>query len=249
MSQNPFWFEDPTILVDKNKALELWPASDMCFEAKMNAVSRLVILLSILGYVVTKNPRILFIGVATLLVLVGLYRMRKQKNVKSVLQLTESFTNNNKKSSLSGSALDSKTTIINPQTLEHYLKSEFKLGTDKNPFSNVLLTQIHDEPKRKAAPPSFNVDVDEDIVEKTKAYVQNMNPGIKNTNKQLFSSLTDNFQLDQSMRVFHSMPNTRVASDQGAFAQWLYGDMPSSHDSNAAGANQRVADAYRYTLY
>jgi hypothetical protein len=29
----------------------------------------------------------------------------------------------------------------------------------------------------------------------------------------------------------------------------LYGNMPSSKESNAAGAMQRVADSYRYTLY
>jgi hypothetical protein len=61
----------------------------------------------------------------------------------------------------------------------------FKEGTKKNPFSNVLLTQITDEPNRKSAPPSFNVDVDEDITQNVKRSVQMMNPSIKNTNKQL----------------------------------------------------------------
>jgi hypothetical protein len=52
---------------------------------------------------------------------------------------------------------------VNPVTLDNVLKSEFKEGNKKNPFSNVLLTQIGDNPERKSAPPSFNVDVDEDI--------------------------------------------------------------------------------------
>lgn len=242
MNNTPFWAEEPTILVNKDKIIELWPATDMCFEAKMNAISRLIILLSILGFVVTQNIRIVLAGAGTLGVILVLYQSRKQKMVKDVIQLTENFTN-------PSTGLSNKNTIIDPQTLEPFLKSEFQLGEPSNPFSNVLLTDIMDDPARKAAPPSFNVDVDTDITLKTKQAVQNMNPGIKNSNKQLFSSLTDNFDLDQSMRVFNSMPNTRVASDQGAFANWLYGDMPSSHDSNAAGANQRVADAYRHTLY
>ena len=50
-------------------------------------------------------------------------------------------------------------------------------------------------------------------------------PGIKNTDKQLFGSMTDEFYLDQSNRVFNSMPNTRVTNDQGAFAQYLAPDM------------------------
>ena len=53
-------------------------------------------------------------------------------------------------------------TIINPSNLETVLRENYKEGTKKNPFSNVLLTDIGDDPKRKSAPPSFNVDVDED---------------------------------------------------------------------------------------
>jgi len=44
------------------------------------------------------------------------------------------------------------------------------------------------------------------------------------------------------------MPNTRVANDQGAYAEYLYGNMPSSKRSGPDGAFQRVADSYRYIL-
>jgi hypothetical protein len=57
---------------------------------------------------------------------------------------------------------------VNPVTLESVLKTEFKEGNKKNPFSNVLLTQISDDPERKSAPPAFNVDVDPDITKKVK---------------------------------------------------------------------------------
>jgi hypothetical protein len=76
-----------------------------------------------------------------------------------------------------------------------------------------------------------------------------LNPGIKNTNKQLYPDLWENFQLDQSNRVFYSTPNTRVENDQGAFGKFLYGVMPSSKESNFASAIQREKDSYRYTLY
>jgi hypothetical protein len=105
----------------------------------------------------------------------------------------------------------------NPVTLESVLKTDFKEGTKRNPFSNVLLTEIMDEPDRKAAPPSFNPDVDEQITKDVKRSVQFMNPEIKNTSKQLFGDLYEEFNLDQSNRVFFSTANTRVNSDQGAF--------------------------------
>jgi hypothetical protein len=76
--------------------------------------------------------------------------------------------------------------------------------------------------------------------------VQSLNPSIKNTNKQLFGDLGENFYLDQSLRIFNSNPNTRVASDQGAFAQFLYGNMPSAKEGNAFALLQ---DNQRYTLY
>jgi len=156
--------------------------------------------------------------------------------------LSEGFSMNNNK--------DSKKEIItNPVTLETVLKTEFQEGTKKNPFSNVLLTDIMDDPNRKSAPPAFNVDVSEDITKNTKKQVQFLNPEIKNTNKQLFSSLTDNFYLDQSNRAFFSTANTKVENDQSAFAQFLYGNMISGKESNEDGAIARVLDNYRYTMY
>jgi len=112
------------------------------------------------------------------------------------------------------------------------------------------LTQINDEPERKAAPPAFNVDCDQDITKNVKRAVQMMNPGIKNTNKQLFGDLYQNFELDNCLRVFNSTPNTRVANDQGAYAQFLYNNLKySGKESTPEGAIARVQDNYRYNLY
>jgi hypothetical protein len=113
-----------------------------------------------------------------------------------------------------------------------------------------LLTQINDDPERKSAPPSFNVDISEDITKNIKKTVQMLNPGIKNTNKQLYPDLWQNFLLDDSNRVFYSTANTKITpGDQGAFGKFLYGEMPSSKESNFASAIQREKDSYRYTLY
>jgi len=139
-------------------------------------------------------------------------------------------------------------TIVNPVTLDAVLRTEFKEGNKKNPFSNVLLTQINDEPERKAAPPAFNIEVDGDITKNVKRAVQMLNPGIKNTNKQLFGDLWQQFQLDNSLRVFNSTPNTKICSDQGAYSKFLYADMWSAKQSTPEGAIMRLKDNYRYTL-
>ena len=239
-----FWSNDPTVLFNKDYIFELWPTTNMCYEQKLNAITRLIILITILGYILTMSLRILIVGALTLVVILILFTMRKKKITKEMIN--EGFkVEGNEVTGM----FDKSKQIVNPVTLQSVLKSEFKEGTKKNPFSNVLLTQIMDDPERKSAPPYFNVDVEEDITKNVKRAVQMINPSINNTNKQLYSSLWDNFQLDQSNRIFYSTPNTRVTNDQTAYAEFLYGTMPSAKESNADGALARIQDNYRYTLY
>jgi hypothetical protein len=240
-----FWTNEPTILFNKDHMLELWPNSNMIYEQKLNAITRLIILVSILGYILTMSTRILFVGIITLVIIFALFKMKKSKLTKEMLN--EAFTIQGNE--VTGLFDKSASTTTNPVTLESVLKSEFKEGTKRNPFSNVLLTEIMDEPNRKAAQPAFNPDVDEEITKDVKRAVQLLNPGIKNTSKQLYGDLYQEFELDQSNRVFFSTANTRVNSDQTAFGNFLYGDMPSAKESTPEGNMQRVKDNYRYTLY
>jgi len=240
-----FWSNDPSILLNKEYIFELWPLTNMCYEQKLNAITRLIILITVLGYILTMSQRILIVGFLTIALIYILYTMRKQKITKE--SINEGFTVEN--DDVSGLLNKGQDRTINPVTLESVLKSEFKEGNKKNPFSNVLLTQIEDMPNRKSAPPAFNPDVEEDITKNVKKTVQMLNPGIKNTNKQLYGDMWENFQLDQSNRIFYSTPNTRVENDQSAFGQYLYGTMPSAKESTPEGNMQRYADAYRYTLY
>jgi ABC-type siderophore export system fused ATPase/permease subunit len=78
----PFWANDPTVLFNKEQMTELWPSADMGYEQKLNAISRLIILITILGYIVTMSPRVFGIGVLTLVAIVILFKMRKQKVTK-----------------------------------------------------------------------------------------------------------------------------------------------------------------------
>ena len=140
--------------------------------------------------------------------------------------------------------------IPDKSSLQKVFDNEFKEGTKRNPFSNVLLTQIMDDPDREAAPPAFNETVQHDINKEVKKAVQMLNPTILNTNKQLFGDLWQNFVLDQSNRVFYSTANTRVTNDQGAYAKFLYDNMKySGKESTPEGAFARIQDNYRYTLY
>jgi len=243
MTTQQIWSNEPTILFNKDYIFELWPTTNMSYEQKLNAITRLIIIVTILGFILTKSIRILIVGIVTLTLIFLLYKMRKSK-----MSVDEGFEiQGNEVTGL----FDKKVkTITNPVTLESVISTEFKEGDKKNPFSNVLLTDIMDDPDRKAAPPSFNPEVEEKITKNVKKGVQFMNPGINNTNKQLFGDLWENFELDQSNRIFYSTANTRVTNDQGAYAKYLYDDMKySGKESTPEGAFARVQDNYRYTLY
>jgi len=240
----PFWANDPTVLFNKDYIMQLWPLQTMTFDEKLNAISRLIIILSILGFTITKSIRFLVIGIVTLAIIYFVYKMRKQKIVKELLNKDdkEGFKNMDK----NGYLQPTQVTINNPETLETYLKSDFEPTNKKNPLGNVLLTEITDNPQRRAAPPAFNPEAYKDINNATKKMVQSLNPEIKNTNKQLFGDLGEKFEFDQSMWQYYSTPNTKIPNDQGAFANYLYGDMPSCRGGDDVAC---VKDNFRYTLY
>jgi hypothetical protein len=242
-----FWSNDPTILFNKDYLFELWPTSNMCYEQKLNAITRLIILITILGYIFTMSIRVLLTGIITLIVIFVYFKMRKQKITRELVE--EGFTVDGNNVFDLYDNHGKTNTIVNPVTLESVVRDEFKEGNKKNPFSNVLLTEIMDNPERKAAPPAFNPDIEQDITKNVKKSVQYMNPGIKNTNKQLYGDLYERFELDNANRPFFSTANTRVANDQGAFGQYLYGTMYSSKESGPESGIARIQDSYRYTLY
>ena len=232
MSNNtPFWGNHPEVLLNKNEMLELWPTPEMSYDSKLNAITRLVILLTIIGFIFTFSLQLFFIGMITILLIYFLYFMK----------FKEGF---NLREGILGKQNSPK--IINPETLVENLKTDFYPTSSKNPFSNVLQTDIKYDPDRKSAPPAFNPQVHEDITTSTKKMVQDLNPSIVNTNKQLFGDLYEQFNLDQSNRVFYSNANTRVANDQGAFANYLYGNMPSCRNNDTL---ECVKDNFRYILY
>ena len=226
----PFWINDPKILLNNQYILELYPTNIMTQEQKLNAISRLVILLSVLALILTKSINFLIIGFITLFIIYLWIQFNPEQKITK-----ENFQNN----------ISSVNKKLDKNTLKDFLKNEFQQPTKKNPFSNVLLTDINDNPNRKSAPPAFNPDVYEEITQSTKKLTQNLNPDIKNTNKQLYGSLSDEFYLDQSNRAFFSTANTKVCNDQGAYAKFLYGHMPSGKESGL----QRIQDNPRYNLY
>ena len=260
MTTTLFWTIDPKTLIVSTDVL---PSLHMTLEEKLNAISRMVIALTLFGFVVTQRPAFLLVGALTLAILAAIYKIQKRGNGEILEGFGRNKGNANKKREKNSQQnnnnnyqLDQNAAEIGdlldtaPITLNTVPRQNYHAINKKNPMGNVLLTEITDDPNRKSAPPAFNPDIYEDINAATKKQTQYLNPGIKNTDKQLYGDLGDNFKFDtEMMRNFYSTANTRVANDQGAFAQYLYGDMPSGKSSGPDGAFARVQDNPRYNLY
>ena len=214
----PFWFNKPSILLKQTEIIEIWPAPVMDTERKLNAITRLIILLTLLGYLVTQKVKFIITGLITLVVIVILYHIQKKKGGKP--EEKEGFVN---------ADLYKKYEMYNDNNVFQQNKENFTEPAVTNPAMNVLLTEIADNPDRKPAAPAFNATVDRDINKKTIDMVKK-NFQDPNIDVRLFKDLGDSYTFDQSMRTWYATPNTQIPNDQGAFADFCYGDMISCRD-------------------
>jgi hypothetical protein len=237
----PFWTEDPNILVKPAYISEFFPVDPMTFNQKLNAISRTVIVLTMISYIFTQNSRIINIAAFTLISIFLLYYTNNQS--KNTMGDIEGFERDN---DMHGRPIKfynrHGTTIENPKNLDDI----FDTSTPSNPLANVLLTDYDYNPDKKPAPPSFTSDGSDSIIEQTKNMVQELNPGQPQIVKKLYNDVNTNLELEQSMRQFYSTSNTTIPNDQAGFAQFCYGNMVSGKEGNDFAA---VRDNPRYNLH
>jgi len=226
-----FWLQDPTVLFNNAGITQIIPTSDMDREARLNAMSRLIIALTLLGYLITLSYSVLLLGLISLAGIAILSTASKSAAAtKPTADAKEGFSNyanyntgRRRKNGDGGAAAPSPS----PSGLT------FQAPTPQDPLMNVLLTDIQDRPNRPAAEPAFNPAVERDINQSTKTFVVNDVDG-NNTNfeDRLFRDLGDNYEFSNSMRNYFATPNTRIPNDQHAFAEFCYGDMISCKEGN-----------------
>lgn len=141
-----FWLENPNILLNKNYITEFWPMHNFDLARKLNAITRLIVVMTILGYFFTKSPFIPVSAVISIVVLVMIYKS-KSKHI-------EGYTNNDK---------------LIPQEIKEVLKKEFTVPTKKNPLMNVLIDEYSENPNRNPAAPAYVEKINEEINENAKS--------------------------------------------------------------------------------
>ena len=89
------------------------------------------------------------------------------------------------------------------------VRENLTMPTNSNPFMNVLLTEIKDDPNRPDAAPINRRDVKEKIY---KSFQQT---------SDIYMDTSDLFDQTQAMRTFHTMQSATVPNDLDGFKKWL----------------------------
>ena len=110
-----FWIENPSILFNSSYITQIWPYSYMNKDSKYNAITRLVILLSLFGYMCINRILILILGIIIIGVIVLIYNNNKEGYLSS-------YFKEYKKDEIQ---------IVENNPFNNVLISDYKYNTDK----------------------------------------------------------------------------------------------------------------------
>lgn len=199
-----FWLYNPNILIH---SYDIWPTKNMTIIRKYNAISRIIILFTIIGFVATQSYELLIVALISLAAIFYLYYTNNE--------ISESFQ----------SDINLPNGHLNKDLYE-IIKPNLDNSTIENPFSNVMVTST---PNKKIAPPSYISNVKDDIKENVLAAIKKCNPDNNDIDK-LLSEVGDEIKLDSSLRNFYSTPNTQIPNDQKGFTDFCYNNLSAQKD-------------------
>lgn len=190
------WFKNPTILFDRDTWSKFVPTKEMTTAEALNSVVRFSTYFSLLLFMATG---------------VGGYVM----SIPIVMLVSILLDN----------------LFPNGKTIESFIgKEDEKIGkaytmpSKENPFMNVLLTEIIDDPNRQDAAPTNRRDVK---VEMMKSFKET---------SDIYMDTSDLFDQTQAMRTFHTMQSAMVPNDLDGFKKWLAKDLDKPDYSSTAPA-------------
>lgn len=222
-NHDQFWSENPNMLLHKDHILEFFPTEDMSFNQKLNSVTRIVLLMTLITFAYTRGGHILLVGAVSMFFIYMLHKYRSEgfalsPNVSELVDITQSTPD-----------------------------SVFQKPSPSNPMGNVLVTDYIYNPKRKPAPPAYNESVSANIVTQAKEMVKNSNPNNPDIADKLFKDLGDEYMFEQSLQPFYSTASTTIPNDQQSFTEFCYGSMISCKEGNAFACAKN--NSIKYNLH
>jgi hypothetical protein len=231
----PFWYENPNILCNNKFIMEFFPTENMSYNEKLNAISRSVILLTMVGlFFSTNRIRLFMVGLVSLGMIYFLHQHHtNQESSQNIQEGLEILRPSPALDYLQKNNLNTESTVFQQPTIE-------------NPFGNVMMSDYDYNPNKLPAPPASNPMINDIITQNAKKLIQEANPGQPDIDKKLFHDLTEQLGFEQSMRQFNTNPSTTIPNDQGAFAEFCYGSMVSCKEGNLFACARNTS---HYTNY
>lgn len=188
------WFKNPTVLFDSNSWSKFVPTKEMTTAQALNSVVRFSTYSSLLLFVATG---------------VGAYMMAVPIIMVATILLHNLFPD--------GATIESFVTKEKQKVGPVYT-----MPSKENPFMNVLLTEIQDNPNREDAAPTTRRDIKADVY---KSFQQT---------SDMHMDTSDLFDQTQAMRTFHTIQSSKVPNDLDGFKKWLAKDIDAPDYSSAA---------------
>ena len=198
------WFDDPAILFEQDAWSRFIPTKNMSVPAALNAVLRFTVYFSVLLFLSTgKSAYIITIPIMMVFTVV-LYKI---------------FPN--------GATIES---FISP--LSKNIDTSKTRPTPDNPFMNVLLTEIVDNPTRPPADDISKKSVRDEVIN-----------AFQHTS-DIFMDTSDVFDLTNSLRAFHVNPGSTIpGGDIDKFKKWLKkGQDYPDYSAAAPSRNAKLAN-------
>jgi len=193
-----FWLQDPSILW--TQPTEFFPFTEhdkRCTASALNSFTRFGLYVGVVLALVRLELVWLLVGV-----FFGAFAVGAWFYMSSTGAVREGFD------VLTDAPIVEPRDVIGQYVPDVIGSSDRTVPTGANPFMNVLLTEISDNPYRK---PAANID-SMSIRTELDTYFQTM----------FASDPGDVFGKTQSQRMFYTTPSSTIPNDQSAFADWLY---------------------------
>lgn len=212
------WINDPTILLKHENLEKLWPCDKMDKAEKFNAMTRLILFITIAGYIATMEFSVMLLGVFAIGALTYIYLNKKDENVEgfdtvrdTIVDISKTMPNNN------------------------------------NPLMNVMPADVLDNPRRPEANKSYNNEITNKINKSVQEFVSNEFEENDKIKEKLFRDIGDTWEFEQSMRTWYTTPNTQIPNDQKSFTDFCYGEMQSCKDGDSIACIAPGSNPPRWT--
>lgn len=212
-----FWYNNPSILWDKNRFIEFFPNPNLSLAEKLNSLVRLSFYVSIILMIFFGNYLYLYIPIVVLaftyLIYLN-YKPQKKEELEGYKSLINSEFNQESSYSPEVEKTGQLETTLGDFVFE---KKKCKEPSVNNPFMNANL--ITDKRDRPPACPYYDN-------EKVAAKVEN------DFDNNLYRDVSDLYNKRNSQRQYYTMPATTIPNEQTSFAKWLYMSPPTCKEDS-----------------